>query len=85
MKKNFEIQWEKHWENNKISEPSRHLENNPTHAFTPKFSITAPINDCVRKNLEASIIALSRPLLDEEIDSKKLLLFGNGVTIRFYL
>ena len=85
MKKNFEIQWEKHWENNKISEPSRHLENNPTHAFTPKFSITAPINDRVRKNLEASIIALSRPLLDEEIDSKKLLLFGNGVILRFYL
>ena len=61
------------------------MENNPTHAFTPKFSITTPINDRVRKNLEASIIALSRPLLNEQIGSKKLLLFGNGVAIRFYL
>ena len=37
--------------------------------------MAAPINDCVRKNLEASFIALSRPSLNEQIDSKKLLLF----------
>ena len=39
-----------------------------------------PINDRVRKNFEASFIALSRQSLNEQIDSKKLLLFVNGVT-----
>ena len=50
------------------------------HAFTSKVLIAGPINDRVRKNLEASFIALSRPSLNEHIDSKKLLLFQNGVT-----
>ena len=42
--------------------------------------MAALINDRVRKNLEASFISLSRPSLNEEIDSKKLLLFRNRVT-----
>ena len=33
-----------------ISESSRHLKGNPTHAFTQKVLMTAPINDRVRKN-----------------------------------
>ena len=42
--------------------------------------MTASINDRVRKNLEASFIAVSRPSLNEQIDAKKLLLFQNSVT-----
>ena len=42
--------------------------------------MTAPINDRVRKNLEASFIALSKPSFNEQIDTKKLILFRNGVT-----
>ena len=42
--------------------------------------MTAPLNDGVRKNLEASFITLSRPSSNEQIDAKKLLLFRNGVT-----
>ena len=42
--------------------------------------MAAPINDGVRKNLEASFIALSRPSLNKEIDLEKLLLFQNSVT-----
>ena len=42
--------------------------------------MAAPFNDRVRKNLEVSFIALSRPSLNEQIDPKKLLLFRNGVT-----
>ena len=34
--------------------------------------MTAPINNCVRKNLELSFIAPSRPPLNEQIDLKKL-------------
>ena len=41
--------------------------------------MAAPINDRARKNLEASFIALSRPSLNEQIDSKKLILLRNGV------
>ena len=50
------------------------------HAFTWKVLMTAPINDHMRKNLEATFIALTRPSLNEQIDEKKLLLFRNGVT-----
>ena len=68
-----------------ISEPSRYLKSNPTHAFTWKVLMNAPINDRARKNLEASFIALSRPSLNEQIDAKKLLLFRNGGHDNFIL
>ena len=74
-KQNVEIQCEEHSDINKISEPSRHLKSNPTHEFTWKVLLTAPINDHVGENLEASFIALSRPSLNEQIDAKKLLQF----------
>ena len=38
---------------------------NPTHTFTWKVSMTAPINDYLKKNLEASFMAVSRPSLNE--------------------
>ena len=92
-KRNVEILWEEYWDTNNISQPSRHsksnptqsnafqrIQRNPTHTFTWKVLMAALINDRVRKNLEASFISLSRPSLNEEIDSKKLLLFRNRVT-----
>ena len=42
--------------------------------------MAAPINECLRKNLEASFIALGRLLLTEQIDLEKILLLQNGVT-----
>ena len=78
-KRNLKIRWEEHLDINKISEPSRYLKSNPRHAFTWKVLMAAPINVGVRKN-EASFIALSRPLLNEQIDLKKLLLYRNCVT-----
>ena len=33
-----------------------------------------------RKNLEASIIAVKRPKLNDQVESRKVLLFRNGVT-----
>ena len=41
--------------------------------------MTAPISDRVRKNLDTSFAALSRPSVNEQIDSKKLIIFLNGV------
>ena len=49
--------------------------------------MAAPINDRVRKNLEASFTALSRLSLNEQTNSKKLLLFQNSfqnTTILFF-
>ena len=74
-KRNIEIRWENHLDINKISEPSRYLKSNLTHAFRWKVLITATINDRIRKNLDPSFIALSRTSLHEQIDAKKLLLF----------
>ena len=75
MKRNVEIRWEQHSDINKMFESSRHLKINPTHTFTLKVLMTERINNSVRKNLEASFIALRRPSLNEKIDAKKLLLF----------
>ena len=60
-KRNIKIRWEEHSDINKIYQPSRHRKSNPTHAFTWKVLMTAPINDRVTKNLETSFIALGRP------------------------
>ena len=81
-KRNVEIRWEEHSDIKRISEPSGHLK--IIHTFTWKVLMTAPINDRVTKNLEASFMVLSRPSLNEQIDSKKLLQFRNGVTWQFY-
>ena len=62
-KRNVEVRWE---DINKISEPSRHLKSNPMYAFTCKVLMTAAINHRVKKNIEASSIALSRPSLNEQ-------------------
>ena len=70
-KQNAEIRWEEHLDINKISEPSRYLKSNLTHAFTWKVLITAPIIYCVMKDLDPSFIAFSRPSLNEQIDAKK--------------
>ena len=83
-KRNVETWWEEHSNINKISEPSRHLKSNPIHAFTWKVLMTAPISDRVRKNLDTSFVALSRPSVNEQIDSKKLIIFLNGVKWQFY-
>ena len=79
------MRWEEHSGINKISETSRDLQLNPTHAFTWKVLMTAPINNRVRENLEASFIALSRPSLNEtEIYARKLLLKQYYMAIFFF-
>ena len=69
-KQNVEIQWEEHLGVNKIPEPCRHLKTNSTHVLTWNVLLATPSYDHVKKNLEASYVALSRPSLNEQIDSK---------------
>ena len=42
--------------------------------------MSVPMNNRKRKILEAFFIAVKRPTLNEQKDSKKLTLFRNGVT-----
>ena len=42
--------------------------------------LNASQNERIRRNLEASVIALQKPDLNNQVDSKKLTLFRYGVT-----
>ena len=71
--RNVELRWQEHEDTQKDSEPAKHLKND--HSFTWKFLLPASSIRCIRQNMEASIIALKRPSLNEQVESKKLLLF----------
>ena len=79
-KRNVEIRFSEHNDPRKKSEPAKHLQCNLDHIFTWKILMSASLNIRTRKNLEASWIALSHPTLNNQIESKKLILFRNGVT-----
>ena len=62
--RNVEVRWGEHTSSSGTSEPSKHLLNNPDHAFTWKILSPAPINKKERKSLEAFLIALNAPSLN---------------------
>ena len=74
-KKKIEIRWQNHEYTQKDSEPTKHLKNNPTHSFTWKVLLPASSIRRSRQNMEASIIALKVPSLNERVEYKTLLLF----------
>ena len=78
--RNVETRWREHNNVNMDSEPAKHLKEHIDHSFTWKVIMTAPKNFRLRKNLEASIIALKRPRLNDQLDFNKLTLIRNGVT-----
>ena len=79
-KRYVELRWEEHENICKDSEPAKHLKENLSHKFSWKVLFAEPVNKRIRNILEASEIALKRPSLNEQIESKKLLLFRYGVT-----
>ena len=79
-KRNAIVRWSEHNNPLKDSEPSRHLRDHLDHVFQWKIVMSAPYNFTLRKNLEASWIAMKRPPLNEQVISNKLYLFRNGVT-----
>ena len=79
-KRNVETRWSEHNDPRGKSEPANHLAENNGHSFTWKVVINAPQNIRFRKNLEASFVAIRRPDLNNQVDSKKLTLFRYGVT-----
>ena len=62
------------------SEPSKHLKAHPNHSFTWKIIANAPSDQERRKILEALYVAKFKPNLNEQLKSKKLKLFPNGLT-----
>ena len=80
--RNVEIRWAEHNSLKGKSEPSKHLQDNVDHAFTWRILSSAPKNTRERKNLEASIIAIKRPSLNNQIKTKTVPLFRNGITQR---
>ena len=79
-KRNVEVRWGEHNNPQGKSEPSKHLYNFPTHSYTWSVLMSAPKNVRTRRNLEASEVALKKPVLNNQVDSKKLTLFRYGVT-----
>lgn len=78
--RNVETRWGEHENIDKNSEPAKHLRKFPNHQFVWKVIFNASEKTGLRKNLEASIIALKRPSLNDQLDSNRLILFRNGVT-----
>ena len=78
--RNFEIRWQEHEDTQNHSKPAKHLKNNSTRSFTGKVLLPASSIKLIRPNMEASIIALKGPSFNEQVMSKKLSLFRNGVT-----
>ena len=78
--RNVEIRWQELENAQENSEPTNHLKNNPTHSFIWKVLLPASSIRRIRQNMEASMIALKQPSFNERAESKKLLLFRNGVT-----
>ena len=74
------VRFAEHENIKKISEPSKHLKANPNHSFTWKIIANAPSDQEKRKILEALYVAKFKPSLNEQLKSKKLKLFPNGLT-----
>ena len=79
-KRNAETRWKEHQDVRKDSEPAKHLQNHDNHKFEWNILCRAPAHNKERKNLEACFIAIMSPNLNNQLESKSLLLFRNGVT-----
>ena len=64
----------------KNSEPAKHLKAHRDHSFIWKVIAHAPRDDNKRKILEALYVAKFKPGLNEQVMSKRLKLFPNGLT-----
>ena len=83
-RRNVELRREEDENTSKDSKPTKHLKENLSHKFSWKISLAASENKRIHKILEVAGIAWRRPSSKEQIESKQLLLFCNGVTLEFY-
>ena len=71
--RNASIRWEEYSRPTENLEPAKHI-------FNWVLLCKAPHNYKVRRNLEASYIALLKPTLNEQKAFEILILFSNGIT-----
>ena len=74
------LRYEEHLNIKGASEPSKHLQSHPNHSFTWKVLANAPKYSNKRMILEALFVSKFKPGLNEQVRSKKLTLFPNGIT-----
>ena len=82
--RNVDIRWNEHEDIRKKSEPAKHLRENLNLRSKWETLLQAPKSYRQRKNLEAYFIAIIGPTLSNQLDTKKLYLFRNGVTWDFF-
>ena len=75
------IRWNEHNTPSKDgSDPSRHLNTNPTHEFQWKILTAAPSKILRRRILESYFIAKFKPKINVQATPRQLFLFQNGIT-----
>ena len=77
--RNAETRWKEHSKPSSGSEPSKHLVNHPDHEFKWEVLLNAPSKTRPRKIIEAFLIAINKPDLNNQLDND-LILFRNGIT-----
>ena len=70
----------KHQQPNGKLKPSKHLKNNLGHQFNWMIPSRAPLHRLKRNILEAYFIKQLNPFLNDQLDSKILILFRHVVT-----
>ena len=78
--RNVGTRWNIHNIPSEKSNPSKHLNSNITHHLSWSVICNAPAKKMTRKILEAYFITLSKPTLNDQIDSDLLHLFNDGIT-----
>ena len=74
-RRNAIIRRDGHEDPKKESERGKNFMKDPNHLFSWKILLPAAANNHVTKFTEASMIALNRPILNEQVESHSLLLF----------
>ena len=80
--RNASLRWNEHDNKKKQSEPAKHLRDNPNinHQFNWIIIRYTTTKKNTRQIIEAFFVALRKPNLNNQVYSKKLILFHNGVT-----
>ena len=84
--RNVEVRWGELNNSTKLSNSSKHIEDNVDHTFHWLVLARSPTNTFKLKVLEAYYIVLEKPPLNDQIDPDRLNLFRNAVTcLCFYV
>lgn len=79
-KRNVTVRWSEHNSSDEKTVPSKHLDHNPDHELTWSIIAKASTVTRKRKTFEAFYISTQKPLINDQLDVKSLLLFRNGIT-----